>query len=238
MIGRPAVSPVAAAFDLRGRRALVTGGTQGAGPAVVLALAEAGADVVACHHADRPGRADPSADALARGLAATPGQHRQVHADPSRPEDVARLIDTCRSDAGWLDIVVNVAGVGSPVPFAELTPDEWRRVVDADLTAAFLVTQAALPLLPAGSAVINVSHRSGEAGGVPAGGVPAAAAQAGLAGLTRALATELGPEGIRLNLVIPGPADAAQIAAVVVFLASDEAGFVTGQTVPVDGSTR
>jgi 3-oxoacyl-[acyl-carrier protein] reductase len=218
-----AVRSAAAAFDLRGRRALVTGGTRGLGRTIVRMLADAGADVVAW-------------------------------ADVSREEDVARLIEHCRSHFGSLDILVVNAGSDDRVPFAALTPDDWRRAVDANLTGAFLVIRAALPLLPAGAAIVNVGAATGSVGaatgnvgaaignvGAESGGAHHAAARAALVGLTRSLAAELGPAGIRVNLVVPGPiaeADgvrAEDVASVVAFLASDDAGFITGVVFPVDG---
>jgi 3-oxoacyl-[acyl-carrier protein] reductase len=144
--------------------------------------------------------------------------------------------------AGPLDILVTVTDAGDPVPFADLTPDRWHAALDAGVTGAFLAIRAARPRLSAGSSVVNVSavrdgsHHAAVRHGAPHAavrdGAHHAAASAALAGLTRSLARELGPDGIRVNLVVAGgcPAD---VAAVVAFLASDDAGFVTGETVAV-----
>ena len=226
-----APSAVAAvpAFDLRGRRALVTGGTRGLGREIVLALAGAGADVTTCHRGD-----DADAAPLVGALAQTSGEHRVLRADVRRGEDVAQLIEGCRS----LDILVNAVGADGRVPFAALTLDDWRQALDASLTSTFLVTRAALPKLSAGSSVVNVGARAATQG-VPQA-AHHAAARAGLVGLTRSLAKELGPDGVRVNLVAPGPLTPdgvapRDVATVVLFLASDDAAFITGETFPVDG---
>ncbi len=226
------MSRAAAAFDLRGRRALVTGGTRGTGRAIVLALALAGADVATCHR-----HAGPDADTLAGQLAEIGGDHHIVRVDARRAEDVAALTDVCRSRFGTLDIVVNAVGARRPAPFASLDLADWRGAIDATLTTAFLVTHGALPLLSRQACVVTIGGRAAEHG--MAGAVHDTAAQAALVGFTRSLAKELGPAGVRVNLVAASQdtASPVDVAAVVLFLASDEAGFITGETFPVDGGT-
>jgi 3-oxoacyl-[acyl-carrier protein] reductase len=193
-----------AAYDQRDRRALVTGATQDAGRATALALASAGATVVACHGED-----DDAAHSLARQLDETGGDHRLLQADVTDPAGVAAVVETCRAHLGTVDVVVNVAAAGTRVPVA-------------DLAAAELVAQATLPLLVAGASVVNVGT--------------VASGELGLAGLTRSLARELGPSGVRVNLVAATlssrPAD---VASVVLFLASTDSGGIDGETVVVDG---
>ncbi|MEV4113919.1 SDR family NAD(P)-dependent oxidoreductase [Nonomuraea sp. NPDC049695] len=228
----------------------MTGGTRGIGRAVVRALAEAGADVVTCYR--QPGE---HADSLARELRLTGGDHSLHQADVSRPEDVARLIGEC---GPRLDILVNNAGAISHIPFAELPLQEWQRIIDTNLTAVFAVTQAALPLLTSGSSVVFVGSK------VATVGMPLrahyTASKAGLVGLGRTLCKELGPRGIRVNVVQPGiiqttdiPVDRlkhyesiiglgrlgqpGEVANVVTFLASDLASYITGETLNVDGGT-
>lgn len=239
-------------ISLSGRKALVTGGTRGIGRGIVLALAEAGADVLACYRDD-----GAHVERLARELKEIPGDHHLVRADIADHDQVAALTDECRRRFGRLDIVVNNAGVISHEPIERLAVDEWRRVLDTNLTGAFLVVQAVLPLLGTGASIVNVGSR------VATVGIPLrahyTAAKAGMIGLTRSLAKELGPRGIRINLVAPGviatekelsaeirgryeqmtalrrlgtPQD---VAAAVRFLASDEAGYLTGATIDVDG---
>ena len=239
-------------MHVAGKKVLVTGGSRGIGRAVVLSLARAGADVVTCYRND----SDAVAGLIAE-LKEIPGEHHVVRADVTVAADVAALIDECRVRHGRLDAIVNNAGVISHIPFAELDLDEWRRVVDSNLTAAARVIQAALPLLGEGASVINVGSR------VATVGIPLrahyTAAKSGLIGLTRSLAKELGPRGIRVNAVAPGPIQTEtatppavleryktmiplgrlgrtdEIASVVQFLASDQAGFVNGETINVDG---
>jgi 3-oxoacyl-[acyl-carrier protein] reductase len=218
-------------FDLAGRRALVTHAAEGIGRATALALAGAGATVVACH--DRDGEAIES---LARQLKETGGEHLVVRADLTRPAQVATVVRECRDHLGAVDILVSTMDNAAAVPLSELTPDAWRRALDGTLTAALLVTQGVLPLLAPGAAVVNVGATLGTRG--EAGASAGAAAAAGLIGLTRCWAKELGPTGVRVNLVAIGPAvtgRAAEVAAVVLFLAGDAAGGVNGETFTVDG---
>ncbi|GHH72142.1 short-chain dehydrogenase [Streptosporangium violaceochromogenes] len=237
---------------LAGKKAIVTGGTRGIGRAVVLGLARAGADVITCHRQE-----GEAADRLARELKELGGDHHVIKADIGRPEDIERLVEECRSRFGSLDVVVNNAGVISHIPFAELPLEEWRRVLDTNLTGTAFVVGGTLPLLTAGASVVNVGSRAATVG------VPLrahyTAAKAGLIGLTRSLAKELGPRGIRVNVVAPGPVETGgeipapvreryrnlialgrlgvseEIANVVLFLASDLSSFVSGETIHVDG---
>lgn len=245
-------------MDLAGKKALVTGGTRGIGRGIVLALARAGVSVATC---SRSGGSD--ADSLDRELKELGGEHLVVQADVSDPESVGRLVGECRTRFGSLDVVVNNAGTISHVPFEKLPIEEWRQVIDSNLTGTYLVTQAALPLLGEGASVINIGSRSAQVG-IPLRG-HYTAAKAGLVGLTRSLAKELGSRGIRVNLIAPGIIDTdverkipaeerakmearysaltalgrvgeiEEIAGVVLFLASAGARYVTGETINVDG---
>lgn len=236
-------------INLSGKKALVTGGSRGIGRGIVLGLARAGADVVTCYRTD--GEAVAS---LARELSQTGGDHRLVQADVSDPASVDALI---QASPPALDVVVHNAGVISHVPFADLPADEWRRVVATNLTGPYLVTRRALPLLAAGASIVFIGSRAASAG------VPLrshyTATKAGLAGLARMLATELGRQGVRVNVVAPGPIETEEpvdpqvreryraliplgrlgrpedVAGVVAFLASDLSRFVNGDVINVDG---
>ena len=239
-------------LTLAGRKALVTGGTRGIGREITLSLAGSGADVLACYreHGEH-------VEQLAWQLKEIPGDHHLVRADVRDPADVAALMAECATRLGTLDVVVNNAGVISHEPFDALPLAEWHRVLDTNLTGAYLVVQAALALLPRGGSVVNIGSR------VATVGIPLrahyTAAKAGMIGLTRSLCKELGPRGIRVNLVAPGVIDTgqelpehvraryesmtalrrlgtpAEIAAAVCFLASDLSAYLTGETIHVDG---
>ncbi|MEO3811820.1 3-oxoacyl-ACP reductase family protein [Sphaerisporangium sp. B11E5] len=242
-------------MDIRldGKTALVTGGARGIGRAVTLGLAKAGANVLACYRSE-----SAAAEELAHELKGIPGEHRLIRADVSDADAVGRLVEECRTAFGHLDVIVNNAGAISHIPFAELGRDEWQRILDTNLTGAFDVTQQALPLLRSGSSLVFVGSK------VAMVGLPLrahyTASKAALVGFARTLCKELGPRGIRVNVVAPGiidttdlPPDRAaqyeriislgrlgrpeEIAAVVAFLASDLASYITGETINVDGGT-
>ena len=246
-------------LGLKGKKALVTGGTRGVGRGVVLALARAGVDVVTRYQ-----RESDHVASLERELKETGGAHHVLRADLSRPEDVAALLGQVRELHGdRLDLLVNNAGTISHVPYAQLPLEEWQRIFATNVTGAHLVIQHALPLLGAGSSVVTVGSRAVEAG------IPLrahyTATKAALAGLTRSLAREFGPQGIRFNLLALGvietenfhalPEDQKklmterygaktalgrlgtpeEVAGAVLWLASDLSRYVTGNTIGVDG---
>jgi 3-oxoacyl-[acyl-carrier protein] reductase len=245
-------------LGLKGRKALVTGGTRGVGRGIVLSLARAGVDVITCHR-----QTGEVADSLERELKEIGGQHAVLRADLSDPQQVAGLLDECASRFGHLDLVVNNAAAISHIPYAELALDEWQRIVDINLTAVHLVIQRALPLLREGSSVVSISSKSIEVG------IPLrahyTATKAALHGLNRTLAKEFGAKGIRFNILSLGmihteavdalPAEQRdlmieryskmialgrmgkpdEVAGAVLWLASDLSRYVNGGVVPVDG---
>ncbi|MER8062537.1 MULTISPECIES: SDR family NAD(P)-dependent oxidoreductase [unclassified Streptomyces] len=243
-------------MDLRldGKLALVTGATRGIGFATAQALANAGADVIGCHHSDATSP-EPALTILGK----TGGRHRMVRADLTDPADVGRLVDTCRDADREIGVLVNNVGIDAASPLAELTEEEWQRVLETNLTSVYRVTRAALGLLSQDASVVSIGS-SAAARGVP-GRAHYGAAKSGITGLTRALSKELGPKGVRVNSVAPGIVDmgpnsglpaevraqmsrmsalgrlvtADEVAHAVLFLASDAARYVTGITLNVDG---
>ncbi|GAA4612109.1 SDR family NAD(P)-dependent oxidoreductase [Actinoallomurus liliacearum] len=241
-------------LGLRGKRVLVTGGSRGIGRETVLAFARAGARVVACHRT--PGEA---ADGLARELKELGGDHRLVQADVTEPAGASALAEACRETLGGLDALVNNVGVDGRAKFGELSAQEWRRVLDANLTGTFLVTKAVLGLLADGGSIINIGASAGMRGRPESAHY--GASKTAILGLTRSLARELGPRGIRVNTIAPGVivtepgggppppvADAiravtalgrlgtsADVAPAVLFLASDSSQYITGATLNIDG---
>ena len=243
---------------LKGKKALVTGGTRGVGRGIVLALAEAGVDVVTCFRQDGENVASLESELNEIG-----GQHHVLRADLAEPEQVGGLVAEAGDRLGRLDLVVNNAGAISHVPYGELSLPEWRRIVDVNLTAAHLVIQHALPLLADGASVISIGSKSSEVG------IPLrahyTATKAALRGLTRSLAKEFGGTGLRFNVLALGvietealdamPAEQAaqlrerygaktalgrlgtprEVAGAVLWLASDLSKYVTGAVIHVDG---
>ncbi|GAA3501776.1 hypothetical protein GCM10019016_088830 [Streptomyces prasinosporus] len=258
LIKRKAEAAARADRQLAGRRILVTGGTRGIGRGIVLAAARAGAHVATCYRS--PGEAVAT---LEHELARTPGKHLVVRADAGDPEDVDRLLAESAAGLGGLDAVVNNAGAYRPRPYLELDDAEWAATLQGNLGAAHLVTRRAAPLLGAGASIVHIGSTVAFIG--MAGGVHYTAVKAALVGMTRSLAREFGPQGIRVNTVSPGriatealedlPAEAAEqqrravssftalgrfgtvdeLAQVVLFLTSDHASYMTGQNIHVDG---
>jgi 3-oxoacyl-[acyl-carrier protein] reductase len=233
--------------SLEGKLALVTGASKGIGRAVAEELAHAGASVVVGY---RTGREE--AEALAREI-----DGRAVQADVSSPEEAARLVE----EAGDLDILVNNAGLTRDGLLARMPDDDWRTVIETNLSGVFYTCRAVCrPMMRkrAGS-IVNVSSIVGVHGNP--GQTNYAASKAGIIGFTKSLARELGSRGVRANVVAPGyvrsqltdvlPAEATaamlgstplgrlgepkDVAGAVRFLCSDEASFITGDVLLVDG---
>ena len=248
--------PITDLFSLTGKVAVVTGASSGLGAAFAYALAEAGADVAL--GARRAGLLEETVAAV---QAATGRRGIAVATDVAEPEDCQALADATIEAFGQIDILVNNAGIGTAVPATRETPEEFRSVVDVNLNGAYWMTQACGQFMLPGSSIINISSVLG----LTTGGLPQAAysaSKAGLIGLTRDLAQQwTGRKGIRVNAIAPGffksemtdtyqpgyleqargrivagrLGEPAEVAAVVVFLASDAASYITGQTLAVDG---
>jgi 3-oxoacyl-[acyl-carrier protein] reductase len=240
--------------ELKGKRVLVTGGTRGIGRAIALAFAAAGATVHTC------GRTDGEASAALRtDLAEYGGEHVVHAADVADPAQCRRLVEDTVGTLGGLDVLVNNAGVVSHRTLDELDGEEWSRIIDTNLRGTFEVTRAALPSMGQGGSIINISSAVAAVGMVAR--THYTASKAAIHGFTRSLCKEAGPRGVRANVVAPGIIETDQaagmtpeirkryealaalgrlgtpedVADVVVFLASDAARFVSGQSIVVDG---
>lgn len=249
-----------ARFD--GKVALITGAgsPKGIGRATALALAAEGAKIVVT---------DIAADGVARvaeELRAHTDALGEV-ADVRRKADMERVVAKASAAFGGVDLLVNNAGLTRPTHFLDITEDEYDLVLDVNLKGAFLTTQAVVPamLTRGGGAICSLSSVSGQRGGGVFGSSHYSAAKAGIMGLTKALARELTPRGIRVNCVAPSMIDteisggrfpeearsASASAALVgrlgtpedvvrgiLFLLSDDAGYLTGVTLDINGGSH
>ncbi|ABG94150.1 3-oxoacyl-[acyl-carrier-protein] reductase [Rhodococcus opacus PD630] len=242
-------------FSLTDRVVVVTGASSGLGVAFAQAAAEAGADVVLA--ARRTDRLEKTAE-LVR---AAGRQALCVATDIADPAQAQNMIDAAMEKFGRVDVLVNNAGVGTAVPATRETPEQFRQVVDINLNGSYWAAQAAGKVMKPGSAIVNIASVLG----LTTAGLPQAAyaaSKAGVIGLTRDLAQQWGArKGIRVNAIAPGffetemtdqyqdgylesmksrlvlgrLGDPEELAATVVWLASDAAAYVTGQTIAVDG---
>jgi len=183
---------------IRGRTALVTGGSRGIGAAIVRALAEAGA-AVAINYRERAGEAD----ALVKQISGAGGRAIAIAADVSQSDAVSKTIDRVRSELGPIDILVNNAGIAITRGVDDLTEEDFDRTIAVNLKSVFLCTQAVLPDMRARQwgRIVNIS--SGAARGAGAVGPHYNASKAGIEGLTRGYAARLVKEGITVNAVAP-----------------------------------
>lgn len=235
--------------DFSGQTAIVTGAGAGTGRAIALALSAAGAAVLV--NDLNPDRADSVVEEIiAGGGRATPFQ-----GDVCNRFQAAATIETAREAYGRIHILVNAAGVFKAEPMLKLDEWDWRRMVDVNITGAFFCSQLLGRVMAdeGGGVIVNIAAAAGLSGTFPES-VGYTAGKAGLLGLTRQTALEYAPHNIRVNAVCPGavaeddmPApDLAKIplsragmlddvANAVLFLCSDAASFITGQTLVVDG---
>jgi gluconate 5-dehydrogenase len=245
-------------FTLEGRVAIVTGGSRGLGQEMAEGLAEAGASLMLC--ARREQWLTPTIDEMRKRGFRVEG----MLCDVSKPAEVAAVVDKTVSMFGKIDILINNAGVTWAAEPEDLPIDKWQKVVDINLTGAFLFAQAAgrEMLKRKSGRIINVASIAGMQGSVNGPHfAPYAATKAGLMGLTRELAASWGRQNVRVNAIAPGyfhsrladgaieiaePAIKAsspiprvgapgELKGVAVFLAADASNYITGQTIVVDG---
>jgi meso-butanediol dehydrogenase/(S,S)-butanediol dehydrogenase/diacetyl reductase len=238
-------------MQLEGKTAIVTGGSSGIGEAIAAAYVEAGADVVVASRTEAAGTA--VADELGC---------RYVRTDVGEYDQVEALVETTVEEFGGLDVMVNNAGVASESPLEEMPLEEWATVLRIDLDGVMHGAKAALPhLKERDGCVLNTASIYGLVGGK--GAAAYSAAKGGVVNFTQQLAVDYADEGVRVNSICPGfvetpmtedlleterfysyvrdntpmgrPAQPEEVAPLAVFLASDDASYVTGANVPVDG---
>lgn len=241
---------------IKGRVAIVTGAGRGIGKAIAELLARQEAIVAVCDLDER------NADAVAKEIQTNGGEAYACKLDVRDYEAVKQMITDIQSRYGRIDILVNNAGILYPTHIKDITPDEWRTVIDVNLTGVFHCSLAVFPIMKqhGNGKIVNISSSAGRSTS-DLGGAHYTASKAGVLGLTRHFAKEGGPE-IRVNAVCPGliktPMSAKfgtpkrleevrrrlplqrlgepeEVASLVAFLVSDNASYITGETIEIDG---
>jgi 3-oxoacyl-[acyl-carrier protein] reductase len=245
-------------IDLAGRTALVTGGSRGIGRACCEMLARVGARIAVNYRVERP-----SAESLVESIRASGGEAFAVAADVARADEAEMMVEEAASRFGRLDILVNNAGIWKGGAIEEISDGEWSETIGVNLTGTFHVIRAAVPHMKrTGGRIVNISSTAGQRGESLHSHY--AATKGAIISLTKSLAVELAPCGITTNCVAPGwvdtdmardalsgadgkeilasiplarPGRPEEIAAAVVFLASDLASYVNGEVLNVNGGS-
>jgi 3-oxoacyl-[acyl-carrier protein] reductase len=262
-------------MSLQGKCALVTGSSGGIGRAAAIELARRGAQVAIHYFRNRKG-AEETAELVARARAGAAGAKRNGHdgkaplfmADLSKLDEARRLVESVERAFGRLDVLVNNAGdLVQRRPLVEMTEALWREVIDTNLSSVLWCMQAAVPGMVSRKqgAIVNLSSLAAWNGGGP-GALAYATAKGAVISLSKAVAKEVAPHGVRVNCVAPGlidettfharftPRDAFdniakgipllragkpdEVATAIAFLAGDEASFITGETVEINGGAQ
>jgi 3-oxoacyl-[acyl-carrier protein] reductase len=239
---------------LENRRALVTGGSRGIGAAIVTRLASEGADVAFTYISN-----EEQASQMVKATQALGVKALAIHADSADSKAVTAAVERTVNELGGIDILVNNAGIAVIAPLDEYRLEDFDRTWSVNVRAAFVAIQAAAKHIKSGGRIINIGSCNAER--MPfAGGAVYAMSKAALVGLVKGLARDLGPLGITINNVQPGPVDtdlnpatgdfakilipflalpryasADEVASLVAYLASPEAGYVTGASLSIDG---
>ena len=245
-------------MKLKNKVAIVTGGARDIGREVSLKLAAEGAKVVINYFGS-----EQSADEAVNEIRSKGGEAIAVKGNMTKSNDVIKLVEEAKKAFGSeVHILVNVAGgLVARKTMEEMDEDFWDEVIGLNLKTVFLAVKNVLPLMPAGSAIVNFSSQAGRDGGGP-GATAYATGKGAVTTFTRGLAKELGPKGIRVNAVCPGmiattfhdtftkpevrtnvanatplrrQGQAKEVADLVIYLASDEASFITGANVDING---
>lgn len=242
-------------FDTTGKVVIVTGASSGLGVSFAKGFAEAGADVVlVARRVEKLADTAAAVEALGRKALAVP-------ADVADPEQCRRVVDSAMETFGKVDVLINNAGIGTAYPATKETPEQFREVIDINLNGSYWMAQACGRVMQPGSAIVNISSILG----ITTAGLPQAAyaaSKAGVIGLTRDLAQQWGArKGIRVNAIAPGffetemtdhykpgyldsqmprvvlgrTGHGEELAATAIWLSSAASGYVTGQTIAVDG---
>jgi len=241
-----------------GKTAIITGGGRGIGRAITLALAQKKFNVVISYVARRDRCEQTATDVGKLG-----GEALVVQADVTQRESVRHLISTASEKFGTIDVLVNNAGILQQKPFNTISDEEWDTMLATNLKSVFLCSQEVMPVMTrqGGGSIINISSSGGQLGGMLA--VHYAVSKAGVISLTRSLARVGAPDRIRVNCVTPGlietemsqkeihsevgqqkiskeiplrrAGQVEEVATAVAFLASDEASYITGQSINVNG---
>ena len=246
--------------SFQGKVAIVTGGARDIGRQVSLKLAASGAKVCINYL----GNKDAANEAL-KIISENGGEAIAIQADVTKAEEVTRLISECvKSFGNTIHVLVNVAGgLMGRKPLADLDESFWDAVIDVNLKSAYLMTRAVVPHMTEGGAIVNFSSQAARDGG-GFGALAYATAKGGVLTMTRGLAKELGPKGIRVNCVSPGminttfhntftkpevranvanatplrrEGEAREVGDLAVYLASDASSFINGESVEINGGT-
>jgi len=246
-------------FSLSGKTALVTGASRGIGRGIALSLAKVGADVAVNYHSNKEEAEKVVAEISQLGV-----KSFSIQADVSNKSDVIRMMEEVKSQFGQLNILVNNAGVVSMGPIENISEDEWDRVLNTNLKGQFLCIQEAIKIMPTGGKIVCISSIASGGVGVGFGNIAHyAASKGGVVALVEDLSIELAAKGININAIGPGIIESdmtvgmladektragfmariskgrigkpEDIGAAVVFLSSDEADYITGITLYVDG---